>query len=160
MGWWQWCKAFAERLTGKKLRLVEIFREYNVYVVSKQVVRGKGERVYGERHVMYQIVPKPHPKQVTLESLKDYVQRLVMHHPEEGFKLARVGQYYVITKDKTNSTKPNVPIYFDLRNQKFYVEKTSLKNPALTNYIIMRTLGALGVSQSKYVGGEMAKNEL
>jgi len=49
--------------------------------------------------------------------------------------------------------KDVIPIYIDLENQKFYVPKSYVeKRRKLTNYIIMRTLGTLGVSTSKYNG--------
>jgi len=46
----------------------------------------------------------------------------------------------------------NMPIFFDLEEQRFYVADIFLKKvPKLVNYIIMRTLGKLGISQSKYI---------
>jgi len=54
---------------------------------------------------------------------------------------------------KRKRIKDRVPIYFDLEAQRFYVPHTYVETqPKLVNYICMVTLGALGVSQSRYVG--------
>jgi len=55
---------------------------------------------------------------------------------------------------RKNRKKDRIPLYFNLKEQKIYVPKTYVtKNRSLTNYICMRTLGALGISQSTYVRG-------
>ncbi|MEM2612293.1 MAG: hypothetical protein QW332_06125 [Thermoproteota archaeon] len=141
---------------SREKELIEIFTEYEVYVSSRQTVKGKN----GGRLLTFKIVPKQNRKRITIESLMEYVNKLNARYPEEGFTLVKKGKYYVLTKNKLNSTKPNVPIYFDLEKQKFYIERRSTQSPAITNYIIMRTLGALGVSQSKYVRSETIRNEL
>ena len=162
MGIGTWISSILHVFRRKEPRLVEIFREHIVEVRSTQRVQGRGGKVYGERDVLYRIMPKENPKTVTVEDLEKYVAKLNMHHPEEGFTLKKVKirgrEMFVITKNSTNSNKPNVPIYFDIKNQKFYIEKESTEEPEIANYIIMRTLGALGVSQSKYLQGRMVKN--
>jgi len=52
---------------------------------------------------------------------------------------------------RKNRKKDRIPLYFDLSKQKVYVPKSYvLKNRPLVNYICMRTLGTLGMAQSKY----------
>jgi len=70
-------------------------------------------------------------------------------HSQDLEKLPRK-PFHIITQ----KASPRVPIYVCLETQTFYVPKTYLKRKRrLTNYILMRTLGARGVSQSKYYRG-------
>jgi hypothetical protein len=56
-------------------------------------------------------------------------------------------------KSKITRKHDAIPIYIDLQNQRFYVPQIYIKTkPKLTAYIIMKTLGALGITQSKYIG--------
>jgi len=81
---------------------------------------------------------------------KSVIDRLMaQRHAEELEKLPRK-TFHIITQ----KASPKVPIYVDLETQTFYVPKTYLKRKRkLVNYILMRTLGALGISQSKYYRG-------
>jgi len=73
------------------------------------------------------------------------IDRAFLIHLRERLEKLRNRDLYVITS--------NVPIFFDLEEQRFYVKKELLeREPKLTSYVLMRALGALGVSQSKYVG--------
>jgi len=159
----EWVRSFIERIRGKPLNLVEIFSEYQVELEYEAVAKGRGGRVYGSRIYVYRVIPKDNPNKVTYDALERYVASLNEQHPEEHFKLVEKTfgkrKFYVLTKNNPNSNMPTVPIYFDLERQKFYIEKEATKTPKITNYIIMRTLGALGVSQSKYVSSRMVRNE-
>lgn len=45
-----------------------------------------------------------------------------------------------------------LPIYFDLEGGRVFVDEDDYKvEPKLSNYILMRTLGALGISRTRYV---------
>ncbi|MHA1631776.1 MAG: hypothetical protein ACTSXC_03060 [Candidatus Freyarchaeota archaeon] len=59
-----------------------------------------------------------------------------------------------VKKGGVKRVKGRLPIYFDLSKNppRVFVEKKMYeKNPKLANYILMRTLGALGLAQSRYV---------
>ena len=134
-------------------QLLEIFKDFEVEITYTYSNKSGSK----QRNVRYIIVPKASPKKVTLDDLKEYASGLAKKYPKEGFVLKeeKVGEktFYVITKDSANPEKPYVPIYFDLENQKFYVPKEYVeKDSKLTNYIVMRTLGALGVSRTSYGG--------
>ena len=59
-------------------------------------------------------------------------------------KMKKLSRQITVKKDA-------IPIYFDLENQKIYVPKTYMdKKPKLVNYILMRTLGALGLTKIRY----------
>ena len=48
--------------------------------------------------------------------------------------------------------RDRIPIYVDLERQEFYVPQSYLRRrKKLANYIIMRTLGTLGVSRMRYI---------
>jgi len=135
-----------------KSKLIEIFEEY------KPIVRGKSN--FGKYPALYEVVRRKEPKKVTLESLKEYVKKLNEKYPEYGFRIYQKGKFLVLDrkpfrKDKRGRKKfvhQRVPIYFDLEEQKFYLPESYLKrSKKLVNYIIMRTLGALGVSTTKYI---------
>lgn len=139
------------------MRLVEIFTEY------VPVVNGKGQM--GRYDQKFIIEKKPNPKILTVEDLENYVRNLQRRYPRNQFYLRKTKYmdktFYVITRKSYIKTedgrrkwvKERIPIYFDLENQKFYVPESYLKRmPKLANYIIMVTLGALGISQSKYIG--------
>jgi len=138
-------------------RLVKIFDEH------VPVVRGKGQ--FGRYNQLFEVVKKRNPKKLTLEDLAEYVFNLKERYPDRGFQLREVEldgrKFYVIDK-KSWRKLPNgrrvrvrdrIPIYVDLERQEFYVPQSYLKRrKRLTNYIIMRTLGTLGVSTVRYVG--------
>jgi len=138
-------------------RLVKIFDEH------RPMVRGKG--YFGRYRQLFEIVRRRSPKKVTLEAISEYVFNLKEKYPNEGFQLRKTQvngrTYYVIDKKsrkrlpsgKLKQVSNRVPIYVDLERQEFYVPKWYLKNrKRLANYIIMRTLGALGVSTVRYLG--------
>jgi len=124
------------------MQLVELFEEYT------PTVRGKAQN---SRYLaIYKIVKKANPKIVTEQDLEEYVTSLQQRYPNHNFYLRRYRNLYVITR-RGKWIKDRVSIYVDLEKQAFYVPKSYIeKNPKLANYIIMVTLGALGVSQSKH----------
>jgi hypothetical protein len=124
------------------MRLVEIFKEYTPKV--------NGKALKGRYEAIYRIERKTNPKTVTEDDLVKYVNSLQQRYPNHNFYLRRWRNYHIITR-KGKYVKGRVSIYIDLEKQAFYIPKSSLeKNPKLANYIIMVTLGALGVSQSKH----------
>ncbi|MEM7817886.1 MAG: hypothetical protein QXP52_00140 [Candidatus Aenigmatarchaeota archaeon] len=138
---------FLNNPSHKFTQLVEVFKDYEIIVPSR-LKEGKYTR-------LYKIVKKNNPKKITLEDLKNFVKKLNERYPEEGFCLIKQKDLYIITKNNEHRKLNFVPIYFDLKNQKIFIEKEyAEKEKRLTNYILMRTLGALGISQSKYIGSE------
>ena len=144
-------------MISDKVELLEIFKDFNIEIICEYKKPYKRKEGFKERTVRYNIVKKSDPKKVTVEDLNNYASELNKKFPDEQFvvKEELVGgkKFYVLTKLNVNSSKPTVPIYFDLEEQRFFVPKDYVVNKRdLTNYIIMRTLGALGVSTSKYGG--------
>jgi hypothetical protein len=144
------CKSCHNEEHGLGLRLVEIFEEHTPIV--------KGGSQYGRYQADYIIEKKPNPPQLTETELGIYVEKLQHKYPNEGFymrKLTWKGKtLHVIAKCKNHHAQGRIPLYFDLQNQKYYIDKRDLqKNEKLANYIIMVTLGSLGISQSKYANG-------
>jgi len=81
---------------------------------------------------------------------KTPVDHAMIQHLTQQLKNLPKKIFYVITQ----KASPKVPIYIDLETQTFWVPKTYLtRKRKLVNYICMRTLGALGISQSKYYRG-------
>ena len=143
------CRQCHNEEHGIGLKLVEIFTEHTPTV--------QGGSQYGRYKADFIIEKKPNPPRITETELGIYVERLQHKYPSEGFYLRKIKWHgktlHVIGKIKRRGVTGRVPIYFDLENQKFYVEKKDLeKNEKLANFIIMTTLGSLGVSQSKYNG--------
>jgi hypothetical protein len=142
------CRHCHDELHGRGKILVEIFNEYTPIV--------KGGSQHNKYQAAFVVSKKANPKHITEEDLHMYVEKLKQRYPSEKFYMRKLTWknkiLYVIAKRKNPHTTGRVPLYFDLENQKFYVEKKDLeKNEKLANYIIMVTLGALGVSQSKYM---------
>jgi len=134
----------------KPLELVEIFTEHKVIM--------KGGSQYGRYNADYIIEKRPNAPKLVETDLILHVGKLNSKYPEEKFYIDKIkwkGKIlHVLTKRKNSKDKPRVPIYFDLENQKFFINKRDLeKDERLTNYIIMRTLGALKISQSRYANG-------
>jgi hypothetical protein len=143
------CKSCHNEEHGLGLKLIEIFEEHTPTVLSR-FQNGKYIR-------NYIITKKPNPPQLTETDLGIYTERLQHKFPSEGFYLRKIKWHgktlHVIGKIKRRGVTGRVPIYFDLENQKFYVEKKDLeKNKRLVDFLTMTTLGSLGVSQSKYNG--------
>jgi len=138
------------------MKLVKIFDEYNDIII-----RGKSN--FSKYDAYYKVEKKPGSK-VELKDLQEYVNNLRLKYPGKHFLLKKVKinnkvlyvitkkSYYKTRKGKIKIVKDRVPIYVDLDNQEFFVPESYIKyNRKLTNYIIMRTLGSLGVSRVKYL---------
>jgi hypothetical protein len=144
------CKSCHNEEHGIGLKLIEIFEEHTPIV--------KGGSQYGRYQAEFIIVKKPNPPQLTETELGIYTERLQQKYPSEGFYLRKITwknkTLHVLAKRKNHHAQGRIPLYFDLENQKFYIDKRDLqKNERLANYIIMVTLGSLGISQSKYANG-------
>jgi hypothetical protein len=139
------------------MKLLEVFKDFKVRV--------KGASFHSKYEADYLVIPKSNPKTVTLEDLNKYVESLQRRYPDRDFylRITHVNgkQYHIITrktwKKLPDGTKKRVydriPIYINLEEQKFYVPETYVrKQYGLTCYIIMRTLGTLGVAEVKYAG--------
>jgi len=139
-------------------KLVEIFKEH------KPIIRGKSNR--GKYTALYEVIPKPpafRPK-VTMQNVKEYVENLKQRYPEKDFRYYKVKiegkDFMVITRKahwtdsqgRRHEVTDRASIYVDLKEQRFYVPYSTLRRrKKLVNYIIMRTLGALGVSTVRYL---------
>jgi hypothetical protein len=141
------CKSCHNEEHGLGLKLIEIFKEHTPTVLSR-FQNGKYIR-------NYIITKKPNPPQLTETDLGIYTERLQQRYPNEGFYLRKLTwknkTLHVLAKRKNHHTQGRIPLYFDLENQKFYIDKKDLQqNEKLANYLIMVVLGSLGISQSKY----------
>jgi hypothetical protein len=142
------------------IRLVKLFDEYDDIEVSS-IVQGRYEYAYK--------VARVEGARVTLEKMWEYVRRLRQKHPNRRFTIRRVvlrvgGRkrvFHVITRvvrgdplgEIDGSVPDLIPIYVSLRKQEFYVpERCVRENTKLTNFVVLRVLGALGVARSKYLG--------
>jgi len=138
------------------MRLLNVFEDIEI------IVRGKS--CMGRYDATYVLVRREDAKRVTLEDLEKYVENLRQRYPERGFKLRKAKYrgktYYVIDQDvyerkkgrRKRKKKDRVPIYFDLERQEVYIPESYWRtNQRLAAYILMRTLGALGISTVKYV---------
>lgn len=136
-------------------RLVKVFDEYDDIII-------KGKAFNNRYDALYRLVKKPDVN-IDLDKLKEYVDGLQKKYPLHNFQLktVRIGKklFYVISRKsyaiidgKKVKVKERVPIYIDLDAQEFYIPKSYItKNRKLTNYILFRTLGSLGVAKIQYV---------
>jgi len=140
----------------RRVKLLEVFKDFYV------VVNGKG--FFGRHDQLFKVEPRLNPQPLTIDKLREYIRNMRARYPEREFKLAKRTvngkKYYIITRKsywkdeegKIHRIYDRVPIYLDLETQKAYVPEYYVKTrPKLVNYICMVTLGALGLSQSKYV---------
>ena len=148
-------KPIPPKITAKPT-LLEVWKDFKPYVYG-------GSR-HGLYKALFEIVPVQPKTPVTLEMLEDYVHELAVRYPErqfygdiitiEGRKYFVMGQ--ATTKKDGSRVKDRLNIYF-LLNDRYEVEsvfipKSSLERQRrLTNYLLMRTLGKLGMCRSKYV---------
>ncbi|MEM2474799.1 MAG: hypothetical protein QW407_02645 [Thermofilaceae archaeon] len=138
------------------MKLLEVFKDFEVRV------RGKSCR--SRYDAEYIVEPRQDPKIITLEDLNKYVEELQRKYPDRNFYLytTRVNgvEYHVVTRKKrlklpdgVKYVSDRVPIYVDLKSQRFYVPQYYVKRRyKLTCYIIMRVLGTLGVARVRYAG--------
>jgi hypothetical protein len=132
-----------------KVELIQIFKDYKVKVM--------GASQFGRYKYPMTIQPRKDRRELTLRDLEDYVTNLQVRYPQRAFYLRRTyfnGKLYFVITQKTffqgKRVRGRVPIYFDLEEQTFHIPASyPKKHPKLTNYIIMRTLGTLGVSQTR-----------
>ena len=138
------------------MKLLEVFKDFDV------LIRGKSN--FGRYDGMYLLVKKGTEKKITVEDLKKYIQRLQQKYPERGFQLKirkyKGKVYHIVDQDiyvrqrgrKKKRKKDRVPIFFDLEEQRVFVPKSFWEhNKRLVGYLLMRTLGALGISTVKWV---------
>jgi hypothetical protein len=142
------------------IRLVKLFDEYDDIELS-HLAQGRYEDV--------RKVVRVDGAKVTLEGIWEYVRHLRQKYPNRNFTVRRVGlriggrrrMFYVITRDikgdpvgSIDGTAPEVvPIYVSIRKQEFYVPEYCIREKRkLTNFVILRVLGALGVARAKYLG--------
>jgi type II secretory pathway component GspD/PulD (secretin) len=139
------------------MRLVRIFDEY-----ADITVMGKSN--HSRYDALYEVVRIPDAR-VDLDRIQKYVQSLQQRYPDKNFMLKKVKvegkEYYVISRKsyiitpdgKRKKVRDRIPIYIDLEEQAFYIPKSYIeKNRKLANYVIMRVLGALGISRVRYAG--------
>jgi len=134
------------------MRLLEVFRDFEV------LVEGRGQ--FGRYRQLFKIEPRKERRRITEEDLRRYVRRLQEKYPNEGFRLRKWKGLWVIDKPSYRVERGKkvrdwrrIPIYIDLSAQRFFVPAWYVKKKRkLTNYVVMRTLGTLGISRSRYVG--------
>jgi len=139
---------------GRTPKLVEVFKDYKQILI-------KGASGFRRYPATYKLVKVD--GRLTFDRLLEYVGRLQRNYPDHGFEL-KVYRHngktlYVVTRksyvregNKIRIIKDRVPIYFDLEEQRIYVPKSYIRrNKRLTNYVLMRALGALGLAKVKYV---------
>jgi len=129
-------------------KLIEIFKEHVPIV--------EGGSQFNRYRALFKVEKRRKPKKVTLKALRRYVRHLNRKYPKAGFCLRRMTYrrkvLHVLTKKNPDANGGVVPIYFDLRRQRFFISREDLeRQPRLANFVIMTVLGALGVSQSKYI---------
>jgi len=135
------------------VELMEVFKDFEIII--------KGGSFHGRYQYPMRVTKKDDPPRLSFEDLVEYVEHLKSKYPEKGFKLVKRRvegrEYYVIAKkahwvDEAGRLREHmdrVPIYIDLEGQRFFVPKRYLRDRRrLVNYIVMRALGALGVSQT------------
>jgi len=174
------------------MKLLEVFKDLQIEII--------GSSQHGRYKALYMVVPRKDAEPITLEKLKQYVERLQQRYPQRQFYLRKYKNYIVLTQKtviaprgvhgeikrtrkiikkyerlklqtpvhqylifklkqrlrqlyrRIRVKKDVVSIYFDLEKQKIYVPKSHVdKKPRLVNYLLMRTLGALGISKTKYI---------
>jgi len=128
------------------VRLIEVFKDFEI------IVDGASNK--SRYRYPMKVEKKKDAPTLKVEDLERYVDGLRARFPEKDFVLIKGNvegkEYYVITKTPRHKSKDYVPIYFDLEEQRFFVPEYYLKDrPKLVNYIVMVTLGSLGISQTK-----------
>jgi len=134
---------------GGRPKLMEVFKDFEIEIIGWSGYK---------RKAAFKILRRDDAREVTLEDLKEYVKKLQKRYPSKGFRLRKYKGFrvidqrsYVVKDGKKRRVYTRVPIYFDLKNQRFYVPSSYVRRRSkLVNYICMVTLGALGVSQSIY----------
>jgi hypothetical protein len=144
------CKYCHDEVHGKGLRLIQVFKEH------KPIITGGSQ--HGRYKADFQLVRTRN--KIELEKIKEYVRQLNQKFPNERFYVRKIKYknttLYVLAKPKKNDRPENgrkrIPIYFDIKNQKVYVEEKDIQNyPRLVNYLLMRALGSIGVAKVKYL---------
>jgi hypothetical protein len=138
------------------VKLLDVFEDFEAVI--------KGASFHSKYTCFFKIVKKTNPKTVTVEDLQQYIKYLQEKFPDREFylRVAKVGGrvFHVITRKcwmkmpdgARKRVSDRVPIYVDVENQKFYIPKSYVeKRYKLTCYIVMRTLGKLGVSTVEYL---------
>jgi len=88
----------------------------------------------------------------TLKTRLRNINRRLLQSALDRYERIVITQQLKKLKRKVKKKKGVVPIYVDLKKQRFYVPASYVKRRRrLVNYICMVTLGSLGISQSKYV---------
>jgi hypothetical protein len=126
--------------------LRKIFDDYEV------IIEGKGQ--FGRYDQLFKLTRKP-DTQITLDLLQKYVTQLQQKHPQRGFRLKKRGKFHIIDqtlyREDGKRKQDRIPIYFNIETQEIFVPDSYIeRKPRLANYILTRTLGALGIAKVKY----------
>jgi len=139
------------------MQLLEVFKDFEVIV--------KGRLGSPQYKGDFLLVRKNNSEFPTLQDLENYVARLQRKFPNRRFQVKvrkyKGKVYYIVDQDiwvrqrgrRKQRKKDRVPIFFDFEEQKVFIPKSFWeRNKRLVGYILMRTLGSLGISTVKYIG--------
>jgi hypothetical protein len=131
------------------VRLVQVFKDFEV------VVQGSGQ--FGKYKQEFRIEPKEDAEPLTEERLGEHVKSLQERFPERGFSLDRSQEFLVFSQpsrdEEGRRVSDRLSIYFRLSDQTVWVPSSFTKRKRkLMNYLLMRTLGSLGLTRSRYAG--------
>jgi len=138
----------AERVKGE---FEEKRKEYEVYRVEMERILRRSWLIRWIWHFrLKKLKGKVMEWSEMLKAYEEKVARLNERHEELKAEIEALKEQ--ISRGGVKEVRGRLPIYFDLHSQRVYVDEDDYKvEPKLSNYILMRTLGALGVSQTRHV---------
>jgi len=108
------------------------------------------------------ILLKEDRKPLELSDLEAYIERLNNKRPNKKFILEEVEvnekKLLRVRKIYDDFQVPEIRLYFDLENQRVYIEKEQWeKERKLCLFVIVKVLGALGITTVKHVPSRLRK---
>jgi hypothetical protein len=147
------------------MKLVDVFRVLIPFEIRDKTRSRNGKKEYERTHL---VVENPDKPQITRESLEQFFvgfkERIRKKYGDEIAELFYLKErkymgriYLVFSRKNVKLSDPRlrkrISLYFDLEKQRVYIPASYVKKaPRLVNFILLRTLGELGLVKKEYQG--------
>ena len=147
------------------MKLVDVFRVLLPFEIQDKARSRDGKKEYVRTHL---VVESPNKPQITKETLEQFFasfkERIRKRYGDDIAELFYLKErkykgriYFVFSRRNVKLSDPRlrkrISLYFDLEKQRVYIPASYVKKaPRLVNFILLRTLGELGLVKKEYQG--------
>jgi len=147
------------------MKLVDVFRVLLPFEIQDKARSRNGKKEYVRTHLVVENLDRP---KITREGLEQFFagfkERIRKKYGDEIAELFYLKEkkykgriYFVFSRRNVKIADPRlrkrISLYFDLEKQRVYIPASYIKKaPRLVNFVLLRTLGELGLVKKEYQG--------